>query len=76
MSRLLLASIHDVSPRFEGEVDQLVNNDFQGYYSEYAASHFAAHGVPVAGAIVNKVDLDAQPGIRDVLERGLTMNGA
>jgi uncharacterized membrane protein SpoIIM required for sporulation len=25
-----------------GEVDQLVNNDFQGYYSEYAASHFAA----------------------------------
>ena len=30
------------------------------------ASHFAAHGVPVAGAIVNKVDLDAQPGI----ERG------
>jgi uncharacterized membrane protein SpoIIM required for sporulation len=25
-----------------GEVDQLVNNDFAGYYSEYAASHFAA----------------------------------
>jgi uncharacterized membrane protein SpoIIM required for sporulation len=25
-----------------GEVDQLVNNDFEGYYSEYAASHFAA----------------------------------
>jgi len=24
------------------EVDQLVNNDFAGYYSEYAASHFAA----------------------------------
>ncbi|GAA4674166.1 stage II sporulation protein M [Nocardioides nanhaiensis] len=24
------------------EVDQLVNNDFEGYYSEYAASHFAA----------------------------------
>ena len=23
------------------EVDQLVNNDFEGYYSEYAASHFA-----------------------------------
>ncbi|MDQ3156460.1 MAG: stage II sporulation protein M, partial [Actinomycetota bacterium] len=24
------------------EVDQLVNGDFEGYYSEYAASHFAA----------------------------------
>ncbi|MBS43978.1 MAG: hypothetical protein CMH83_12610 [Nocardioides sp.] len=24
------------------EVDQLVQNDFEGYYSEYAASHFAA----------------------------------
>jgi BioD-like phosphotransacetylase family protein len=39
------------------------------------ASHFAAHGVPVAGAIVNKVDLDAQPGIAEVLERGLANNG-
>ena len=39
------------------------------------ASHFAAHGVPVAGAIVNKVDLDAQPGITDVLERGLANHG-
>jgi uncharacterized membrane protein SpoIIM required for sporulation len=28
-----------LSPR---EVDQLVNNDFAGYYSEYAAGHFAA----------------------------------
>ena len=35
------------------------------------ASLFAAHGVEVAGAIVNKVDLDAQPGITKVLERGL-----
>lgn len=24
------------------EIDQLVNNDFESYYSEYAASHFAA----------------------------------
>ena len=39
------------------------------------ASHFAAHGVTVAGAIVNKVDLDAQPGIASVLERGLANNG-
>jgi BioD-like phosphotransacetylase family protein len=39
------------------------------------ASHFASHGVPVAGAIVNKVDLDAQPGIEQVLERGLALNG-
>ena len=23
------------------EIDQLVNHDFEGYYSEYAASHFA-----------------------------------
>jgi BioD-like phosphotransacetylase family protein len=39
------------------------------------ASHFAAHGVPVAGAIVNKVDLVAQPGIEQVLERGLDLHG-
>jgi len=39
------------------------------------ASHFQAHGVPVAGAIVNKVDLDAQPGIVGVLERGLANHG-
>ena len=31
------------------------------------ASHFAAHGVPVAGAIVNKVRIDEQPGIEDTL---------
>src|SRR6478736_2285694 len=40
------------------------------------ASHFAAHGVHVAGAIVNKVDLDAQPGIEGVLERGLANHGS
>ena len=39
------------------------------------ASHFAAHGVAVAGAIVNKVDMEAQPGIASVLERGLANNG-
>jgi BioD-like phosphotransacetylase family protein len=39
------------------------------------ASHFEAHGVPVAGAIVNKVDLDAQPGIEQILERGLARHG-
>ncbi len=35
------------------------------------AALFAKHGVPVAGAIVNKVDVDAQPGIEGVLQRGL-----
>ena len=35
------------------------------------ASLFRQHGVPVSGAIVNKVDVKAQPGIRTVLERGL-----
>ncbi len=39
------------------------------------ASHFAAHGVPVAGAIVNKVDLEAQPGIERILRRGLEKHG-
>jgi BioD-like phosphotransacetylase family protein len=39
------------------------------------ASHFAAHGVPVAGAIVNKVDVDAQPGLATVLEKGLARHG-
>jgi uncharacterized protein len=39
------------------------------------ASLFAAHGVEVAGAIVNKVDMDAQPGITKVLERGLARHG-
>ncbi len=39
------------------------------------ASLFRATGVEVAGAIVNKVDLDAQPGIATVLERGLALHG-
>jgi hypothetical protein len=46
-------------------IDELVLN----------ASHFAAHGVPVAGAIVNKVETDAQPGIARILERGLARHG-
>ncbi len=46
-------------------IDELVLN----------ASHFAAHGVAVAGAIVNKVDVVAQPGIAAVLERGLARHG-
>jgi BioD-like phosphotransacetylase family protein len=39
------------------------------------ASHFEAHGVPVAGAIVNKVRVDEQPGIADTLQRGLARHG-
>ena len=39
------------------------------------AALFAQHGVPVAGAIVNKVDVKAQPGIEKVLERGLAPYG-
>ncbi len=39
------------------------------------ASHFAAHGVAVAGAIVNKVNVDAQPGIATILESGLARHG-
>ncbi len=39
------------------------------------ASLFTANGVPVAGAIVNKVDLDAQPSLPGVLERGLARHG-
>ena len=35
------------------------------------AALFRSHAVQVAGAIVNKVDVGAQPGIREVLERGL-----
>jgi len=39
------------------------------------ASHFAAHGVRIAGAIVNKVDLEASPDIVRILERGLGAHG-
>ncbi len=39
------------------------------------AALFKSHGVEVAGAIVNKVDLDSQPGIAAVLERGLARHG-
>ncbi|HYL40501.1 MAG TPA: AAA family ATPase, partial [Candidatus Binatus sp.] len=39
------------------------------------AALFERHGVPVAGAIVNKVDVAAQPGIRSILERGLAPYG-
>ncbi len=36
---------------------------------------FAAHGVRVVGAIVNKVDVEARPELREVLERGLAQQG-
>jgi len=39
------------------------------------ASHFAAHGVRVAGAVVNKVRVDEQPGITETLRRGLALHG-
>lgn len=35
------------------------------------AALFERHGVPVAGAIVNKVDVQAQPGMANVLSQGL-----
>jgi BioD-like phosphotransacetylase family protein len=38
-------------------------------------SHFEAHGVPVAGAIVNKVHVEQQPGIAKTLQRGLALHG-
>ena len=38
-------------------------------------SLFAAHGVPVAGAIVNKVNVDTQPGIAAILKKGLARHG-
>lgn len=39
------------------------------------AALFAAHGVRVAGAIVNKVFLDEAPGLARTLERGLARHG-
>ena len=39
------------------------------------AALFERHGVKVAGAIVNKVDLDAKPGLARTLERGLERHG-
>ena len=39
------------------------------------AALFESHGVRVAGAIVNKVDLDAKPGLARTLERGLARHG-
>jgi len=39
------------------------------------ASLFERGGVRVAGAIVNKVDLDAKPGLAQTLERGLARHG-
>jgi BioD-like phosphotransacetylase family protein len=39
------------------------------------ASLFERHGVRVAGAIVNKVDLDAKPDLARTLERGLARQG-
>jgi BioD-like phosphotransacetylase family protein len=39
------------------------------------ASLFERHGVAVAGAIVNKVDLDAKPHLARTLERGLARHG-
>ena len=39
------------------------------------ASLFAAHGVQVLGAVVNKVDVESHPDLPAVLERGLAQHG-
>ncbi|MER3417769.1 MAG: hypothetical protein C4343_01330, partial [Chloroflexota bacterium] len=39
------------------------------------AALFAREGVRVAGAIVNKVDVDARPDLPRILERGLALHG-
>jgi hypothetical protein len=39
------------------------------------AALFTQHGVPLAGAVVNKVDLDADPGLPEVLRGGLARHG-
>jgi hypothetical protein len=39
------------------------------------AALFAAHGVSVAGAIVNKVEADAKPSLSRTIERGLARHG-
>lgn len=36
---------------------------------------FTAHGVPVLGAVVNKVDVESHPHLPDVLRRGLAQHG-
>jgi uncharacterized protein len=36
---------------------------------------FARHGVPLLGAVINKVDVDADPSLPDILERGLARHG-
>ncbi len=36
---------------------------------------FARHGVPLIGAVINKVDIDADPSLPEILERGLAMHG-
>lgn len=38
-------------------------------------SLFERHGVRVLGAVINKVDADANPGLRQVLSRGLRQHG-
>jgi hypothetical protein len=63
---MLEASVVIVSEGGVGRpIDEIVLN----------ASLFRAHGVRVAGAIVNKVQLDAQPGIVRTLELGLALHG-
>jgi BioD-like phosphotransacetylase family protein len=39
------------------------------------AALFARHGVPVLGAIVNKVDIVGRPELPEILERGLAQQG-
>jgi BioD-like phosphotransacetylase family protein len=36
---------------------------------------FARRGVPLVGAVINKVDVDADPSLPDVLQQGLALHG-
>jgi BioD-like phosphotransacetylase family protein len=36
---------------------------------------FARHGVPLVGAVINKVDVEADPTLPEILQRGLALHG-
>ncbi len=36
---------------------------------------FARHGVPIVGAVINKVDVDADPSLPEILREGLALHG-
>jgi len=67
----------DVAARLQAPVVIVSEGGVGRPIDEIVLNHalFARRGVPLVGAVINKVDVDADPSLPEVLEKGLALHG-